>query len=470
MRITDLFDRTREAARKPLLGLLTRTSPSGRIAPSPKEGPIGGHFLRFRRDPLHFTVATRNEVGDIARVRFGWLTAHLLSHPDHVRHVMIEHQKNYDKGTRGFDKIRTVLGNGLLTSEGSFWLRQRRIAQPAFHKERLAGFAETMARVTEEQIAGWSSGSELDMSREMMRLTLRIAGLTLLSTDAASDADRVGQALGLVLGEAQRRILSPFDWEKLPTPTNIRLKRAISDLDAVVMTIIENRRRAAERPNDLLTLFMEARDEETGEAMNDRQLRDEVLTMFLAGHETTANALAWALYLASIHPGEADKVRAEVRAVVGSGRVKAEHLGDLVLTKRFLQEVMRLYPPAWIIGRRAVTADEIGGYEIPEGSLVFLSPWVIHRHPSFFPNPEGFDPERFAPQTFAALPKTAYFPFGAGPRVCIGQGFAMMELTLVLATILSRFRLDLAPTAQVVPQPTITLRPKKGIPMTVHPA
>ena len=441
---------------------------SGRKAPSPPADRLLGHLPMFQKDQLSFMLRAREQCGDVARFRFLVMPGHLLSHPDHVRHVLIDNHRNYDKQTKGFEVIRLVLGNGLLTSEGDFWKRQRRIAQPAFHKDRVASLAGVMVRATEDTAERWTEvakrGGTVDAAAEMMRLTLRIAGETLLSTDVSRDADVVGTSVALLLAEANVQILRPVNWPlSWPVPRNKRLLGALSTLDAVVRRMIEQRRSAATRPNDLLTMLMEARDEETGEAMTDQQLRDEVLTIFLAGHETTANAMSWTLYLLSKHPDVGRRLAEELDSVLGGRPPEVADLGKLVYTTAVIKESMRLYPPAWVIGRRAVEDDVIDGFEIPRDSLAFVSPWVTHRHPAFWPNPEGFDPPRFLPERAGEIARHAYFPFGAGPRLCIGQGFAMIEAQLLLATLWQRVRVELVSAHRVVPQPSITLRPKGGI-------
>lgn len=440
-----------------------------RKAPSPPGDVALGHLGAMQRDQLGFFQRARETCGDVSRLRFIALPAHLVAHPDHVRHVLVDNHRAYDKQTKGFDAVRLVLGNGLLTAEGDFWRRQRRIAQPAFHKERIASFGESMVRAAEDTVRSWTEvakrGGTLDVAAEMMRLTLRIAGETLLSTDVTNDAAAVGRSVSLLLNEANARILQPINVPlRVPTPQNRRLAEALASLDAIVMRMIEDRRRMTEgRPNDLLTMLMEARDEETGEGMTDRQLRDEVLTIFLAGHETTANALSWTFYLLSLHPDAARRVGAELHDVLHGRSPEVADLGKLVFTTAVLKESMRLFPPAWMIGRHAIEGDTIGGYDIPRDSIVFVSPWVTHRHPDFWPNPEGFDPERFLPERAAEMHRYAYFPFGAGPRLCIGQGFAMIETVLLLATLAQKIRLDLVSAHRVVPQPSITLRPRDGI-------
>jgi cytochrome P450 len=360
-----------------------------------------------------------------------------------------------------------VLGNGLLTSEGDLWKRQRRIAQPAFHRQRIAGFAGTMVRAAEDATALLESrrGDDVDMHHEMMRLTLRIVGETLLAYDPTDAADEVGAALSFLLPLANQRSVRIVDLPPIfPTRQNLKFRRALATLDTVVRRMIAERRKSPGDRGDLLSMLIEARDAETGEAMDDRQLRDETMTIFLAGHETTANALTFTWLLLSRFPAAARELRAELTQVLGGRSATADDLPKLTVTRRILQEAMRLYPPAWIIGRSATGPDEICGYEVPAGSIVFISPYVVHRHPELWEDPEGFDPSRFAREPA----RGAYLPFGGGPRMCIGNGFATMEAELVLATMAQRLRFDLVPGTDVKLQPSITLRPRDGVAMTVR--
>lgn len=427
------------------------------------------HLRRFRADRISWLLQSFAEKGDAFVVRVPWMWATMLGHPDHVKHVLQLHHENYDKQTRGFDQLRIFLGNGLLTSEGSFWLRQRRIAQPAFHKQRLAGFGESMTRAGEDLVKSWHGREQLDVAREMMRVTLRIVSETLLGRDVSGNADEVGNAISTLLENVQERMALPFDvptsW---PLPMNRRYQHAARIIDGVVLGIIAERRNGAAKKGDLLQMLMDARDEETGEAMTDRQLRDEVMTIFMAGHETTANALAWTFLLLSRHPDARRRLHDELARVLGGRTPTLEDLPKLEWTRMVVQESMRLYPPAWIIGRRTVRDDEVGGWFVPQGSLTFVSPMLTHRHPEFWENPEGFDPERFTAARSAGRPTYAYFPFGGGPRLCIGNNFAMMEAQLLLATIAQRVDLDLVPGTNVKPEPVITLRPHHGLPMRVR--
>lgn len=441
-----------------------------KLAPLFDGPPVLGASWLIRRRPLSAVFEISDACGDIARMRFPVKphTAHLFRHPDHVRHVLIDNAKNYGKQTRGYAKLRGVLGAGLVTSEGDFWKRQRRIANPAFHRERIAHFGEVMTRCATDMLDGWSEriarGEPFDVSQEMMRVTLRVIGLTMLSADVEARSSIVAEAIDALLHIVIRRVNNILDWpEHLPTSENRRYDRALRALDRVVNEVIAERRRTGEQKGDLLAMLMSARDPETGEGMSDGQLRDEVMTVFLAGHETTANTLTWTLYLLSLHPDAARKVREEVASVLGERPPKLEDLDRLVYTEQVLKESMRLFPPAWFISRSVIEDDVVGGYHIPKGSWVLFSPYLTHRDPRFWTNPEGFDPLRFTQEEEEKRPKCAYFPFSTGPRKCIGEAFAMMEARLILAVIMQRARLELVPGRRVELDPTVTLRPKAGL-------
>ena len=444
-----------------------------RHAPSPPALPVLGHLLSMRSEPLTWIPKVTREHGDVLRLTFPRRQGLLVNHPEGVRHVLQEHHRNYDKATPGFEEIRKLLGNGLLTSEGDFWLRQRRIAQPAFTRQRLAGFAPTMVRASEDLRERWlgisPSRPTVDVADAMMALTLRIAGETLLSTDPSASASEVGSALAEILQQIRGRIATPLQFlARLPTQKNKRYAEAAATLDRVVRRIIEERRRdpGADDGRDLLGMLMAARDDD-GRGMSDEQLRDEVLTIFLAGHETTANALAWTFHLLSLHPTVRRALHDEVDAVIGDRAPTLDDLPQMPYARRVIQESMRLRPPVWFIARRAVRDDAIMGHAVEANSMVFISPWSLHRHPGFWPDPEGFDPDRFLPESVAARPTAAYIPFGAGPRICIGQGFAMMEAQLILASLCRSFTLENLPGRRVEPEPTVTLRPRGGLPMTL---
>jgi len=454
-----------------------RVARGGELAPLYPGHPILGAGVLFRTRPIEALFKITDACGDVARLRFPTKprVAHLLRHPDYVRHVLVENAKNYGKQTRGYAKLRGMLGSGLVTSEGDFWKRQRRIANPAFHRERIAHFSELMVNCASEMLDGWkesvASGKPFDVSREMMRLTLRVIGLTMLSTDVQAQSSAVGDAIDDLLHITIRRINSVLGWpEWVPTEQNRRYDRARSALDGIVNGMIAERRRSAKDRGDLLSMLMSARDPETGEGMSDTQLRDEAMTVFVAGHETTANALTWTLCLLSRHPDAERTLRREIREVCGDRLPKLEDLDRLVYTEKVIKESMRLVPPVWIIARSAIEDDVIGGYRIPKDTWIFVSPYLMHHEPRFWENPEGFDPGRFSPEEEAKRPKGAYFPFALGPRKCIGESFAMMEARLILASIVQRTRLELVPGRSIELDPTVTLRPKGGLWMTARPA
>lgn len=435
-------------------------------------GPRGHWFWgvadEFQRDALNAFVKISQNYGDITRFRSGFWYTYCVTHPDYVKHILQDNHLNYRKGIISDLFLKPLLGDGLLTSEGSFWLRQRRLMQPAFHRQRLAQFGTIMTDATQTLLARWqtwhSQGQGFDVAEEMMRLTLSIVGQTLFSADVSGTADAVGPALTVAQEHVNYRSTHVFSLpEKYPTPRNLRFRRAVASLDHIVYGLIEERRRTGEDPGDLLSMLLNARDEQTGEGMSNQQLRDEVMTLFLAGHETTANALTWTWYLLAQHPQVADKLRAELAYVLAGRIPTVADLPALRYTTMVIEEAMRLYPPAWALSRDSLDWDEIGGYTIPPKSTINIIPYITHRHPDFWPNPETFDPERFSPERSAGRPRYAYFPFGGGPRQCIGSNFAMMEATLVLATIAQLYRVEVDPGHPIALDPLITLRPKHGI-------
>jgi len=424
----------------------------------------------MRRDPLAFVTALAREYGDVVCLGMGGpIRAYLFHHPDGVKHILQDNNQNYVKGPI-IGRVKVLFGEGLFTSEGDFWRRQRRLAQPAFHRERIAGFATTMVRRTAERLARWEPaierGEPIDVGAEMNALTLTIAGETLFGRDLSGEASDAGRALAVALAVLAHRAMSyvaPPIW--VPTARNRAFRRAAATLDALVYDIIDARQRAHATGDDLLGMLMAARDEDTGEGMSRRQLRDEVMTFLLAGHETTAVALAWTWYLLARHPHIAEQARGEVIGCLGDRPPTVADLPRLPLARMVVEEAMRLYPPVWGVGRQTIAADRIGGYDIPAGAIVNLSPWVTHRHPDFWPDPERFDPERFRPGVERTRPRFAYFPFSGGPRLCIGEGFALMEMQLVVAMVLQRYRLTLVDERPVAPETTLTLRPCGGLRM-----
>ena len=435
--------------------------------------PLVGHLPRMRRDPLTTLVAA-SRIGDVSRIDLGPRgEAYVVTHPNGVKRVLLENQPNYSKRTRGFDSLRLFLGQGLLTSEGDFWRKQRRIAQPAFHHRNLQAFGTIMQQAADSLAGRWeakaATGETFDVARDMMQVTLSIVGRCLFSTDPDAQSSAIGRHLDVMLERFIRRITAPMVvplwW---PTPGNRRIRVAIDELHRIVDAIVAQRRVAPEtdRPVDLLDMLMAAEDAETGTRMSDRQLRDEVLTLLLAGHETTAAALGWTWWLLACHP-DVDRRLGEQLAALGDGPIDAEALGRAPLVGRVVHEAMRLYPPAWIVARRAEAPDRVLGVAIPRDHLVIVTPYATHRRPDLFRDPERFDPDRFDGATFDRF---AYFPFGGGPRICIGNGFALMEAQILLATLRRRFRLELAPGAVVEPMPLLTLRARRGIEVVAHAA
>ncbi len=430
--------------------------------------PLPYGFLKdFLRDPLEYQLKARERFGDVFRSRIGMLV-HFLYHPDHVRRVLYDNQKNYPRGWH-YRLVRNLLGNGLVVSEGDHWRRQRRLAQPAFHRQRLSGYAQIMVEATSGMLARWENAAAvergMDIGVEMSRLTLAIAGLTLFSRDPSQEADVVGKTFGVVARYFERRFNHPFTslpaW--VPTAGNRRMKIAARTLNGVVLALIQERRREGRDYGDLLSMLMQARDEETGEAMTEHQLCSEALTFLVAGHETTSTALTWTWFLLGSHVSIRQRVREEVANVLGDRLPAIEDVPHLIATRRAIEESMRLYPPIWAIAREAAHEDEIGGYRIPARSTVVVSPYVTHRHPAFWEQPEVFDPDRFAAERVAQRPKGAYFPFLGGSHQCIGNEFAILEMCLVVAMILQRFDVELLPGQTILPKAALTLRPSAPV-------
>ncbi|HEX5708522.1 MAG TPA: cytochrome P450 [Pyrinomonadaceae bacterium] len=439
--------------------------------PGPKSVVPGWQLLTFTRDPLEFVTRLARTYGDVARFGDSSQNFFLLSHPDFVRDVLVTHNSDFMK-SRGLQRAKRLLGEGLLTSEPPLHRRQRRLAQPAFHKQRVAAYASVMVDYAlRHERERWGDGRTLDIAHEMMLLTLAIAGQTLFGTETEAEAEEVGQALSATMSSFTRMMM-PFAelLDRLPLPSTRRFQQARARLDRVIYRIIEERRASGVDRGDLLSMLLLAQDEEGDhEGMSDEQLRDEVMTIFLAGHETTANALTWTWYLLSQNPEAEERLHAEVDAVLGDRKPSAEDLPRLPYAEKVLAESMRLYPPAWILGRRALKDYEVGGYYVPAGSIVLMSQYVMHRDARYFPDPERFDPERWTPEAKQARPQFSYFPFGGGPRRCIGEGFAWMEATLVLATIARKWRVRVRDDYRVETQPRITLRPGRGgVPATLE--
>ena len=412
-------------------------------------------------DPLKYFTGLMRVYGDIVSLRVLNFRILLLNHPDHIEDVLVNHPRKFIKG-RVLLANKRVFGRGLLTSEGDFWLRQRRLAQPAFHRARIAGYASTMVEYTERLLHEWQDGEERDIHKEMMRLTLQIVGKTLFDADVERDAQDIGKSMELLLelGADFRRTLFIPQW--LPTPTNIRLERAIRQIEKVLYRIIAEKRASGRDAGDLLSMLLAAQDED-GSRMTDKQLRDEAITLFLAGHETTANTLSWTWWLLAQNPAVEAKLHAELRRVLAGRAPVLDDLPKLVYTNHSITESMRLYPPVWGTARTAIEDHEIAGYSVPKGSGVSFAQWTVHRDARWYDAPDEFRPERWEGDLLKRIPRFAYFPFGGGPRQCIGNTFALMETALILATIAQQYRFRLVEAHLVMPLASITLRPRHGI-------
>jgi cytochrome P450 len=435
-------------------------------APGPKGKFFLGVMSEFNRDSLAFIERCR-DYGDIVRMRFFYLTAHFIYHPDHIEEVLATNAKNFIKSrTLRSPFFLRLVGNGLLTSEREEWKRQRRLAQPAFHRQRINEYGEVMVEYAERLISSWKTNDQRDIHRDMMRLTLQIVVKTLFNADVSGDADRVGWVLSqLVKPFASQATLKWILDNRLPTSTHRSFNAAAREIDAIVYRIISERRNSVSDEGDLLSMLLAAQDED-GSGMSDRQLRDEVITLFLAGHETTALTLSWAWYLLAQNPEAETKFHAELDEVLGDRPPTVADLPRLKYTEQIAKESMRLYPPAYGLGREAIEGFTLGDYYVPAKSQVFMFQWAVQRDPRFYSEPNLFLPERWTEQFTASLPKYAYFPFGGGPRACIGNYFAMMEVVLLLATIGRTFQFALSEEHAVSLLPSMSLRPRDGIHVT----
>ena len=440
--------------------------PMPHYPPGPEQGFFDGLRSPLRQDPLGFMSRAAREYGDIACLRFFNIRTYILFSPDLIEDVLINNSKKFIKG-RVLRANRHIFGNGLLTSEGDFWLRQRRMMQPAFHRNRIANYASTMTVCASRLLESWKSGDTIDLHDAMMRLTLEIVGKTLFHADVERDAPQVGENLHVLLeftADFRRLVMTP-KW--LPTRLNRQANRAVRNLTEIIDRIIQQRRESNDDAGDLLSLLIHAQDED-GSRMTTQQLRDEALTLFLAGHETTASSLSWTWWLLAQNPRVEQKLHAELDSVLNGRTPTLEDLPNLPYTGHILSESMRLYPPAWAIARLAVEDHQLAGFPVPKGTGIAAVPWVVHRDPRWFENPEQFLPERWEGDLLKKIPRFAYFPFSFGPRQCIGNSFALLEANLVLATIAQQFRFNLIPGQPVAPLASITLRPRHGLHVSVE--
>jgi cytochrome P450 len=434
--------------------------------PAPKGHFLAGNIPEFTADTLAFLLDIR-QYGDIASFMFGPFRAYALSSPELIHQVLVTDADKFYKPSSLKQSTAPVVGNGLFTNDGDFWKKQRRLVQPAFHTKRIGAYADVMVEHAQALMARWQSGQAYEIDREMTRLTMGIVSKTLFDADVSSEASEIGAMVTDALEVVNKRLDRLMNFpEWVPTAENRRIHRAVARLDEMIQRFIDDRRKSGEDKGDLLSMLLLARDEDDGGGMTDQQVRDEAMTVFGAGHETTAAALMWTWYLLSQHPEIEARLLEELDMVLGGRTPQLSDLPRLTYTEMVIKEAMRLYPPAWSITRQTVGDDVvISGYPVKKGSVVLLNIYGMHRDARYFPDPERFDPERFSPENEKTIPKHAYLPFGGGPRVCIGNAFAMMEAKLIVATIAPHFHLSLAPGQQVAPQRVFTLRSKYGMKM-----
>ncbi|MGC2332030.1 MAG: cytochrome P450 [Candidatus Acidiferrales bacterium] len=446
------------------------SSNGNRVLPGPKGLPIVGVAFDVRGDPLGVMRRYAREYGDIVLFRVMMQDRILLNHPDFIEQVLVVQQSKFHKSELTRRITGRMLGQGLLISEGDFWRRQRRLAQPAFHRARVNDYASTMAEIALDHISRWHDGEQRNVSQDMMGLTLDIAVRTLFGTTLPGEAEQVGRAMTFLMRYSLSRqrfpVRIPETW---PTPNNRRANQELAFMDSLVYRMISEREAAngAAHHNDLLALLMGAMDED-GSHMTKQQLRDEAMTLFIAGHETTSQMLSWTWYALSQNPAMEARLHEELNGVLGGRPPQVADLPRLPYLQAVMNESLRLYPPAYILARMAIEPCRIGGYDIPLRSTIVLAPWVTHRDPRFYDEPDTYRPERWLDGLMQRLPAGAYFPFGDGPRRCIGQGFGLMEAAIVIGALAQKFRLRLVPGHEVVPEPLVTLRPRQGIRMTLH--
>lgn len=435
----------------------------------PKGLPFVGNLRDFAGpDRIQNMQDWKAEYGETIKLKLVNRTAYILTNPADIYEVMVKSANKVHKSPILKKGLKRALGDGLLLSEDDFHKRQRRLAQPAFHTQRIANYADTIVEYGQMMVAGWTDDVQLDMHTEMMTVTMQIIAKVLFDADVSQSAHNLGDAITYGIEAAMHKITHPLslpDW--VPTPRNLKSNQVYDLLNTTIDDIIEARRGTMEDKGDLLSMLLLSTDE-NGDQMDDKQVRDEAMTLFLAGHETTANALTWALYLLSENPDIREKLMAEVDAVLGDRRATLDDLKHLTYTEQVIKEAMRLYPPAWILTRIVQEPVALSSFTAQPDNILIVSQYLTHRDPQFWDDPEAFDPSRWTPENEKSQEKFAYFPFGGGPRVCIGNHFAMMEAQLLLATIMQGTALDLVSGTTVEPEPVITLRPQGGLPMTVH--
>ena len=448
--------KTRKLTKKPFL------------PPGPRGIPFLGSLIDYFSDMLGFLKRVSDDYGDIVYYKLGTRKMYLLNNPEHIKDVLVTHNRNFEK-SRALKRTKIILGEGLLTNEGEPHIKQRRTIQPVFHHERIKSYGDVMAQYASRVGDGWKNGELLNIHKEMMKLTLFIVSKTIFDSDMESKSDEIGECLTDLVTLFPQMIFPYSEYlDNLPLPANRRFQIAKDKLDSIIYRLIEERRASPGEKSDLLSMLLEAQDEEGGEVMTDLQVRDEALTLFLAGQESTANSLVWTWYLISTHPEVEKKVHEEVDSVLNGRLPTLDDLGKLSYTQNVFKEALRLYPPAWAVARHVKEDYEVGGYVIPAGADIFMSQYVVHRDPRLFREPDRFIPERWSTNETKDLPRFAYFPFGGGTRRCIGEPFAWMEGVILIATIASKWKMRLVPHQKIVPQALITIRPKNGMNMIME--
>ncbi len=428
------------------------------------------YLPEIRRNAPIFLHGTAASFGDLVNLSIPTRKVVFINHPDGIKHILQDNNKNYNKNTIQFSSLRKITGNGLLTSDGSFWFRQRRLEQPIFARPRLQALDQVIIPATRKMLARWEQSAansrSLDVDSEMMQLTLEIVGKALFSIDLSAETAEITRAVMTALDHLVQQMQNPFsppEW--IPTARNRSFRKALELLDGAVYSLIDERQRSGKAGEDMLGVLLNARDDKTGEPMSRVQVRDEILTLLIAGHETVASALTWTWLLLDQNPAVKVELVDHVAGTLQGRTPVSADLGALEPVSRAFSEALRLFPPAWLITRKAIADDTILGYCIPAGTLVILSPYAIHRYAEFWPDPERFDPSRFEPEVEKARPRYAYIPFGGGPRLCIGSGFAQVEAVLIISMVLQRFDLSLASGFTPVMDALVTLRPQGGLPM-----
>ncbi|MBI4228696.1 MAG: cytochrome P450 [Deltaproteobacteria bacterium] len=438
------------------------------LPPGPKGLPLVGSLFDYFRDMLGFLRRTAQGYGDIAFFKLGSRQVYLLSHPDFIKDVLVTNNRNFQK-SRALQRSKIVLGEGLLTSEGETHLRERRIIQPVFHHKRIKTYADVMTDFASRIGEHWENGEVVDIHKEMMRLTLAIVTKTLFGANVKSGEDEIARCLTTVVNQFPRMLFPLSEYlDRLPIPGVRKFQNAMETLDKIVYSLIEERRGRSDEGEDLLSMLLSAQDEECGEGLTDSQVRDEAMTLFLAGQESTSNSLVWTWYLISRYPDIEKRLHDELDSQLGGRLPNVEDLIKLPYTRKVFSESLRLYPPAWTVVRRAIEDYQVDGYVVPSGSDIYMSQYVVHHDPRFFSDPFRFDPERWNQDKCSSLPQFAYFPFGGGPRRCIGESFAWMEGMMLMATIASKWKMRLVPGQTIVPKPLITIRPKYGMKMIME--